>query len=97
MEVQTIIDYIIVIAPTIASMLGVIVGFIKIVKSAKENSVNFTEAVDDINKQLKVEIETRVSDNAKLESALTAVLDENAELKRQNTELKTLITGVKEV
>lgn len=86
MDINTIITtYIVPYLPMIATVISSIITFLKMFKSA---TTSFNK-VDDTSK----EISSKLKD---ISFTLNTVLSENAELKKQNRELKTMITHVME-
>lgn len=86
MDINTIITtYIVPYLPMIATVISSIITFLKMFKSA---TTSFNK-VDDTSK----EISNKLKD---ISFTLNTVLSENAELKKQNRELKTMITHVME-
>ena len=89
MTIETITDYIALYGPSVAqvvSLIAALVFFIKNIKSlVSQNKANS----DDVLAQLS-KLETQQH------AEMMAVLKENAELKKQNKEIKQLITKVQE-
>lgn len=86
MDINTIITtYIVPYLPMIATVISSVITFLKMFKSATASFKNVDHASEEISNKLK-----------DITFTLNTVLSENAELKKQNRELKTMITHVME-
>ena len=86
MDINTIITtYIVPYLPMIATVISSVITFLKIFKSAIASFNKVDHTSEEISSKLK-----------DISFTLNTVLSENAELKKQNRELKTMITHVME-
>lgn len=89
MTIETISDYIALYGPSVAQVLSLIAALVLFIKNIK-NLVSQNKAnSDDVMSQLeKLQLQQHTE--------MMAVLKENAELKKQNKEIKQLITRIQE-
>lgn len=100
MAIETIVAAIIAIAPSIASIIGVIAAVVKMIKAGKDSNKDMvnkfeTSAADMVNKFEEVKREVvNVKQFEALKDQLLIAHQENREIKRQLNELLTKIDKV---
>jgi len=85
--IETIKDLLIAALPSITAVISVIIAIVKIVK---ENT-GIHKNIKEMSSTLKVQTE----ENKELKKALAYVMEENAKVKQQNSEILTKLTGIK--
>lgn len=96
MIIDEIINYITIIAPSIASLIGIVISVVKLVSSFKQKTDSLTTDFESFAEIIGDEIVELRKNNDRLAKALETQYQIDAELRKQNIEIKERLTGIKE-